>query len=84
MSSTFYLEAFDFCLRPYELYCFRYSVGVCLVYFLKAVLNEDFELKPTSYNISNMVRWFLEASAKISMAFLMRYSFTKSKKCWLR
>ena len=61
MSSTFCLQAFDFCLRPYELYCFRYSVGVCLVYFLKAVLNEDFELKPTSYSISNMVRSFLEA-----------------------
>jgi hypothetical protein len=34
-------------------------VGVKPVYFLKAVLKEDLELKPTSYKISKTVNSFL-------------------------
>lgn len=38
--------------------CFLKSVGVFPVYFLKDVLNEDLELKPTWYKISKTVSSF--------------------------
>ena len=50
----------------------RNWVGVVPVCFLKAVLNEDLELKPTSYRISSTVKSSFSGSVRNCFAFSIR------------
>jgi len=55
-----------------ERHCCLNLLGVMPVNFLNAVLNEDFELKPTSYNISDTVLLQV-GSDNILLASSIRY-----------